>query len=125
MEFIIDKNEFIKVLQRIQGIGEKRNPMPILSNVLIETAAGNVTILATDLEIFIKDTCKASVKKPGAITVNARKLFEIIRQLPEDSVNINTGDGERMTIKSGRARFKLLGRNSKEFTSFPGKDKRK
>jgi len=125
MEFIIDKNEFIKVLQRIQGIVEKRNTMPILSNVLIETAAGNVTILATDLEIFIKDTCKAGVKKPGAITVNARKLFEIIRQLPEDSVNINTGDGERMTIKSGRSRFNIVGLNSKEFPSFPAIEEEK
>ncbi|MBI5599791.1 MAG: DNA polymerase III subunit beta [Deltaproteobacteria bacterium] len=119
MELNIDKNDFITVLQRIQGIVEKRNTMPILANVLMEAGGNSVNILATDLEIFIKDTCAASVKKNGSITVNARKLFEIIRQLPESSINIKAGEGDRISIKSGTARFNIVGLSSKEFPAFP------
>ncbi len=119
MEFSIDKNEFIKVLQRIQGIVEKRNTMPILANVLIETNSGSIDILATDLEIFIKDNCPSSVKRDGAVTVNARKLFEIVRQMPDESVDISVGNEDKVTIKSGRARFNIMGLSAKEFPAFP------
>ena len=89
MEFNIEKDEFVKVLKRVQGIVEKRNTMPILANVFIESGQGNITIMASDLEIFIKDICPAIVKKKGSVTVNARKLFEIIKQLSANSININ------------------------------------
>ncbi len=119
MEFNINKNDFIKVLQRIQGIVEKRNTMPILANVLIEVKDSYVTLIATDLEIYIKDTCQVDVKEEGTVTVNARKLFEIIKQLPDDQVNISVKEGEKLTIKSGRARFNIVGLPSKEFPPFP------
>ncbi|MFZ3072553.1 MAG: DNA polymerase III subunit beta, partial [Thermodesulfobacteriota bacterium] len=119
MEFNIERDEFIKVLQRIQGIVEKRNTMPILANVFIEAGPGNVTIMASDLEIFIKDICPAIVKKKGSVTVNARKLFEIIKQLSVNSVDITVGENEKVTIKSGKSRFNIMGLPSKEFPAFP------
>ncbi|MCK4846392.1 MAG: DNA polymerase III subunit beta, partial [Deltaproteobacteria bacterium] len=65
MDFIIGKDNFLKVLQRVQGIVEKRNTMPILANVLIRSNKNNIEVMATDLEISIKDTCDATVKNEG------------------------------------------------------------
>jgi DNA polymerase-3 subunit beta len=127
MEFKIEKGDFIKVLQRMQGIVEKRNTMPILSNILIDADqnTGKVNITATDLEIFIKASCSATVKKNGSVTVNARKFFEIIKELPEETVNVSAKNGERVTIKSGKARFNILGLPAKEFPAFPAIEEKK
>lgn len=125
MEFNIEKDEFVKVLQRVQGIVEKRNTMPILANVFIESEQGNITIMASDLEIFIKDICPAIVKKKGSVTVNARKLFEIIKQLSANSIDITVGENEKVTIKSGKSRFNIMGLPSKEFPAFPQTEENK
>jgi DNA polymerase-3 subunit beta len=121
MQFKIEKGDFIKVLQRMQGIVERRNTMPILSNILLDAdqSTGKVNIMATDLEIFIKDSCSAMVKKDGSITVNARKFFEIAKELPEETISVSASDGERVTIKSGKARFNIVGLPAKEFPAFP------
>ena len=84
MKFKINKKDFLKILQRIQGIVEKRNSMPVLSNILIDVKGDKVFVISTDLEIFIKDSCNADVEKEGSITVNARKFYEIIKELPDD-----------------------------------------
>ena len=118
MKITVDKTELIKVLQRVQGIVEKRNTLPILSNVLIEGANGGITIMATDLEIFIKDICPADVDEKGAITVNARKLFEIVRSLPEERVDINIAE-DKMGIVSGKVKYNIMGIPAKEFPAFP------
>src|SRR3989338_7294403 len=119
MKFTIEKNIFIKTLQRMQGIVEKRNTMPILSNVLIEAHHGKVAITATDLEVFIKDAAFASSVEDGSITVNARKIFEIVKEMPEETINITTGKDNKVTIKSGKARFGIMGLPAKDFPSFP------
>jgi len=119
MKLTIEKNSFIKVLQRIQGIVEKRNTMPILSNTLIEAANGNLNIMATDLEVYMKDSSIANISEEGSITVNARKLFEIVKEMPEETITLNTGKEERITIKSGKAKFTIMGLSSKDFPSFP------
>ena len=72
MKFTIDKPVFIKVLQRVQGIVEKRNTMPILANVLLEASKGRINVMATDLEVFIKDSAQANITEDGTLTVNAR-----------------------------------------------------
>lgn len=122
MKFTIEKSDFIKVLQRIQGIVEKRNTMPILANVLINAESGRVNIMATDLEVFIKDSSEAAVKEEGMITVNARKLFEVIKELPEESVNISLGSQDKLMVKSGKAKFNILGLPAKDFPIFPTVD---
>ncbi len=119
MKLTIEKNSFIKVLQRIQGIVEKRNTMPILSNVLIEAANGRLNVMATDLEVYIKDSSAANIPEEGSVTVNARKLFEIVKEMPEETINLSTGKEDRVTIKSGKARFTIMGLSSKDFPSFP------
>lgn len=122
MKFTIGKPEFIKVLQKIQGIVEKRNTMPILANVLMESSQGRLNIMATDLEVFIKDESPADVSEAGSVTVNARKLFEIVKELPSDKVDVSTSKEDRVTVKAGKAKFSIMGLPSKDFPVFPAID---
>jgi len=122
MKFTIDKSNFLKVLQRIQGIVEKRNTMPILANVLIEASGSRINISATDLEVFIKDYSVANVGEEGSVTVNARKIFEIVKELPDNSIDITKGKEDKITVKAGKAKFSIMGLPSKEFPVFPSID---
>ncbi|MBI1912253.1 MAG: DNA polymerase III subunit beta [Deltaproteobacteria bacterium] len=122
MKFTIDKGNFIKVLQRIQGIVEKRNTMPILANVLIEANNNRINIMATDLEVFIKDSALAQVSENGSITINARKVFEIVKELPSDTIDFSTGKDDKVSLKAGKAKFNIMGLPSKDFPAFPAID---
>jgi DNA polymerase-3 subunit beta len=119
MKFNIERNVFFKILQRVQGIIEKRSTMPILSNILIEADSGTVEISATDLEIFIKDSCNASVEKKGLATINARKIFEIVKELTCKDISVSTSKSGGISIKGGKAVFNILGLPVEEFPSFP------
>jgi len=119
MKFKINKKDFLKILQRIQGIVEKRNSMPVLSNILIDVKADKVFVISTDLEIFIKDSCEAEIEKEGSITVNAKKIYEIIKELPDDLITVSLGEADKVTVKGGRAKFKIPGLDAKEFPAFP------
>jgi DNA polymerase-3 subunit beta len=79
MKVRIGRDELLTGLQRVQGVVEKRNTMPILSNILIEAKQEGAEIVATDLEIGMRGLYKATVHKAGGITVSARKLYEIIK----------------------------------------------
>lgn len=122
MKFTIAKGDFIKVLQRVQGIVEKRNTMPILANVLVEAKKDRLNIMATDLEVFIKDSVPAGVSEDGSMTVNARKLFEIVKELPADTVDLSTGKDDKVSIKAGKSKFTIMGLPSKDFPVFPQVD---
>lgn len=122
MKFTIGKADFIKVLQRIQGIVEKRNTMPILANVLLDASGARVTIMATDLEVFIKDSAEAKLSEEGSVTVNARKLFEIAKELPGDSIDVSSGKDDKVTLKAGKSRFNIMGLPAKDFPVFPAVD---
>lgn len=122
MKFTIEKAEFLKALQRMQGIVEKRNTMPILSNVLVEASGSTINITATDLEVFIKDIATANVSEEGSTTVNARKLFEIVKEMPQESINVVAGKDDKITIKSGKARFSIMGLPTKDYPAFPSYD---
>lgn len=119
MKFTIEKENFLRTLQRIQGIVEKRNTMPILANVFIEAVSGKINTMATDLEVFIKDSAGADISEEGSITVNARKLFEIIKELPDNSVEFSAGSDDKVTVKGGKARFNIMGLPSRDFPVFP------
>jgi DNA polymerase-3 subunit beta len=125
MEFLIEKPAFLKILQRVQGIVEKRNTMPILSNVSLSAKEGAVEFLATDLEVFIKDSVEADVKQSGTVTVNARKLFEIVKELPEIGISFKADQNCKVTVKSGKSKFNILGLPTKDFPVFPVVDETK
>lgn len=120
MEFEIDRDEFLEGLRLTQGVVERRNTLPILSNVLIEPAQDGVSILATDLDVGIRRFCTARVKGSGAITVNARKLFEVVKEVPGTTVRVRGLDNHRAEVVSGKARLNLVGLDPKEFPSIPG-----
>ena len=109
MKATIERATLLKCLSHVQSVVERRNTIPILSNVLIEAAAsGTVRVMATDLDLQVVETMGAvSVEAPGAITVSAHLLFDIARKLPDGSqVSLETADN-RMTVKAGRSRFSL------------------
>ncbi len=108
MKATIERATLLKGLSHVQSVVERRNTIPILSNVLLEaTGEGALRLMATDLDLQINEQVAAAVDQPGAITVSAHTLFDIARKLPEGSqVSLAAAEG-RMTIVAGRARFSL------------------
>jgi len=119
MEFRIDKELFLRSLQKIQGIIEKRTSMPILSNVLLEAADGSIHVTATDLEVGMKSIYPAEVVRPGKITVGAKKLYEIVKELPNQEIVFSTKENDWVEIKCGKVQFNIVGLSSDEFPYFP------
>ena len=119
MKLKIKKDEILKGLQRIQGVVDKKNTMPILSNMLLVADGKGVEIIATDLEIGLRGRYAAEVEKPGAVTVSAKKMFEIVRELPEEDIQIRVDEGNWVKIVSGHSQFKLVGLPKEEYPSMP------
>ncbi len=108
MKATIERATLLKSLGHVQSVVERRNTIPILSNVLIEAAAdGTIRLTATDLDLQIVESVQAQVETPGAITVPAHTFFDIARKLPEGSqVRLEASEG-KMLVQAGRARFNL------------------
>jgi DNA polymerase-3 subunit beta len=107
MKATIERATLLKSLSHVQSVVERRNTIPILSNVLIEATDAGIRLMATDLDLQINETVAAAVDQPGATTVSAHTLFDIARKLPEGSqVQLTAADG-KMLIVAGRARFNL------------------
>src|SRR5688572_33080027 len=108
MKATIERATLLKGLGHVHSVVERRNTIPILSNVLIEAEEeGGLRLMATDLDLQINETVEANVTEPGATTVPAHTLFEIVRKLPEGSqVELIAAEG-RMQVNAGRARFTL------------------
>jgi DNA polymerase III subunit beta len=102
MELVVRKNELLRELQLFQGIVERKNTIPILANVLIEAKGDEVRMLATDLEVALRSRCHASVAKGGSLTLPAKKLYEIIKALPETDVRI---EEDKNGVKVAADRF--------------------
>jgi DNA polymerase-3 subunit beta len=93
MELVVRKNDLLRELQFFQGIVERKNTIPILANVLMEAKGEEVRFLATDLEVGLRSRCTASVAKSGALTLPAKKFYEIIKSLPETDIRIAEDKG--------------------------------
>jgi DNA polymerase III subunit beta len=119
MEFKIDKDTFLKALQKVQGIVEKRNTMPILSNVLIEASPTAIFLTATDLEVGMKSSYATTVVAEGKITVSAKKIYEIIKELSDDEIVFSTKENDWVEIRCGKAHFNIVGLSPEEFPYFP------
>lgn len=115
MNFRIDKDSFLRALQKVQGIVEKRTTMPILSNVLIEASGDTITVVATDLEVGIKSIYPANVENDGRITVSAKKMYEIVKELPNQEINFVTKDNDWVEITCGKVKFNIVGLSPDEF----------
>jgi DNA polymerase-3 subunit beta len=119
MDLRVERDALQQALYLTQGVVEKRNTLPILANVLIESAEGEIVLTATDLEVGVRNTCRAKIARPGAITVGARKLYEIVRELPSDQLTLRAGDGGWVEVTGGKARYRMLSMDPKEFPSIP------
>ncbi len=102
MELVVRKNELLRELQLFQGIVERKNTIPILANVLIEAKGNEVRMLATDLEVALRSRCQAIVSKGGSLTLPAKKLYEIIKALPETDIRI---EEDKSGVKVAADRF--------------------
>ncbi|MGD9640256.1 MULTISPECIES: DNA polymerase III subunit beta [Pseudomonadati] len=119
MEFSIEKEIFFKGLSRVQGIVEKRNTIPILSNVLIESNAEGIFITATDLEVGMKAFYPAKILKSGKITISAKKLYEITKELPDKEIFFKAKENSWVELKCGKSIFNIVGLAADEFPYFP------
>lgn len=119
MNFTIEKDVFLKGLARVQGIVEKRNTIPVLSNVMLEGVDGELRLTATDLEVGMQSTYPANIRKPGKITISAKKLYEIIKELPENQISFNSKDNCWVEVECGKAQFNIVGLSADEFPNFP------
>ena len=102
MELVVRKTDLLRELQLFQGIVERKNTIPILANVLLEANGTEVKMLATDLEVGLRSKCTASISKSGSLTLPAKKLYEIVKALPETDVRI---EEDRGGVKVAAERF--------------------
>ncbi len=108
MKLTIERAALLKSLNHVQSVVERRNTIPILSNVKIEGRNGQVSFNATDMDLDIVEAVDADVARPGATTASAHTLYEIVRKLPEGSqVELEQGEDGQMSLRSGRSRFVL------------------
>ena len=119
MELTVAKAELQKELQLCQGVVEKRSTIPILSNVLLRAADGRLQMAATDLDVTILSSCPARIITPGGVTIEAKRLFDIVRSLPDDDVHITLQDNNSLLIDSGTAKFRLLGLPAEDYPTLP------
>jgi DNA polymerase-3 subunit beta len=119
MEILIDKSELLNALSKVQGIVEKKNTVPILSCVLFEVEGTSLQVSATDLEISLRSTYKVDVSSEGTVTAPAKKVFEIVRELPEGEVRVSASDGGWVKIEMGRSRFKVMSLPKEDFPAIP------
>jgi len=123
MKIVIGKGELLRGLGRIQSIVEKRNTMPILANVHIDARKdgkeAQVELGATDLEVGIRSIHPADVKKPGRVTASAKKLYEILRELPDEPVQLEATPNSYVALRCARAAFDLAGNAAEEYPELP------
>lgn len=119
MELSVGKGDLQKELQLCQGVVEKRSTIPILSNVLLKAADGRLQIAATDLDVTILSSCAARVTTPGGVTIEAKRLFDIVRSLPDEDVHFTLQENNSILVESGTAKFRLLGLPAEDYPTLP------
>jgi DNA polymerase III subunit beta len=119
MEFSVKKFDLLDELNMTQGVIERKTTIPILSHLLCEAKGNRLSITATDLELSIRTSCEAKVKKEGACTIPAKKLLELVRLLPDDEIRIKLLDNHWVQIVSDRKTYKLVGMSKDNFPTLP------
>src|SRR5918999_1890473 len=119
MEIKAKRGDLLATLYWTQSIVERRNTMPILANVLIESQKNDIRVTATDLEVGVRGRVEGEVEREGTVTANAKKLYEIIREVPTEQVQLRGLENEWVEIKSGKSVFKIVGMDAREFPQFP------
>src|SRR5271170_6912043 len=109
MEFSVKKFDLLDELELTQGVVERKTTIPILSNLLFEAKGNRLSITATDLELSIRTSCDAKVKKEGSGTIPAKKLFDLVRLLPDEELKFKLLENHWVNITCDRKNYKLVG----------------
>src|SRR5438876_11297763 len=119
MEVTVRREDLVRGLHLVQGVVERRNTLPILANVLIEPAAEGIALTATDMEVGLRGLVTAQVRKKGAVTLNARKLYEITREVSAEEVVLKSVQAGWVEVLAGRSKFKIVSLDPKDFPQLP------
>lgn len=117
MKFTAKRESILKPLQLVSGVVERRQTLPVLSNVLMVAEQGTIALTATDLEVELRAQAELEIEEPGEITLPARKFLDICRTLPEGADLQLSVEGEKAQLRSGRSRFTLASLAASEFPS--------
>jgi DNA polymerase-3 subunit beta len=119
MEITVSKFELLRELTATQGVVERKTTIPILSNYLFEAAGDKLSLTATDLDLSLRTSCNAKVKKEGACTIPARKLYDYVRLLPDADITIRLLENHWVSIRCGRSNTKMVGMAKSNFPGLP------
>src|ERR1700749_4051033 len=119
MEFSVSKSGLLNELSTTQGVVERKTTIPILSNLLVEAKGSQLNITAPDLELSIRTSCEAKVKKEGAGTIPAKKLLELVRLLPDGEIKFRLLENHWVEIVSDKKKSKLVGMAKDNFPAVP------
>ncbi len=120
MKFTVTRNELLNELNLVQGVIEKKSTIPILSNILLEASGGHLDIAATDLDVTIRCGCPASVESEGTTTISARRLFDIVRLLPDGAdIAFSLMENDWVQLHSGNSQYKIVALPKENFPSIP------
>ncbi|MGC1688236.1 MAG: DNA polymerase III subunit beta [Candidatus Acidiferrales bacterium] len=120
MEFSVKKFDLLAELELTQGVVERKTTIPILSNLLFEAKGNRLSITATDLELSIRTSCDAKIKKEGSGTIPAKKLYDLVRLLPDEEIRFKLIENHWIQIVSDRKSYKLVGMSKENFPALPG-----
>ena len=123
MFFEIQRDQFLDGLSKTVPIAEKRSPLPILSHVLMHAEDSQLVFTATDLEVGLRMTYEAQVTTPGGLAAPAKKIFEIVRELPQKTVTVDATEGTRMKILCGKSVFELAAMDPQDYPAWPTFDR--
>ena len=119
MELTVKRGDFLNELTLMQGVVERKNTIPILSNILLRAADGHLSFTSTDLDLTLLSQAEAKVSRPGSVTVPARKLFDLIRNLPEADVALKLLDNHYLGVTCQRSNFRLVAQPAEDFPTVP------
>ena len=119
MEITVSKFELLRELTATQGVVERKTTIPILSNYLFEAADDQLSLTATDLDLSLRTSCTAKVKKEGSCTIPARKLHDYVKLLPDADITIKLLENHWVSIRCGRSNTKMVGMAQSNFPGLP------
>ena len=120
MKFTVTRNSLLNELNLVQGVIEKKSTIPILSNILVEASGEHIDIAATDLDVTIRCGCPASVTTEGTTTISARRLFDIVRLLPDGAdIELTLLENDWVGLRSGNSEYKIVALPKDNFPSIP------
>lgn len=119
MIFNVERSKFLTAVSSLQSITGKKGTIAILANILIETGNDVLFLTATDLEVGIRMEVKAEILSPGSVTIPARKLNEVVREIAEDNLHVEVSENKWIKINTKSGQYNLAGSDSEEYPSFP------